>query len=439
MRRGLGLLVVLLLLGSAGFAAAEEAEVKPYNPMLFPSSGISYISCPDTIVNVLLMGIDFGTDGYWGSGYKEDIRDCHTDAVMVIAVNLTKNRIDLISLPRDSVTIVPGVRGIYKLNGAVNCGDTLMEGLGRTTASVEQMLGGIKIDCWFAVDMNTMFKLGDAIGGVDFYVDMKYVGSSGKSYVVGWTHLNGTGIMDYVRARTNATVDGNDLGRARRQRDMMTAVFNQMIENPESAANVLGVLGDPDAGFFTSMTNAQAVGFAMLLPMLMQLDENSFASYSLDGKYRTAMGYNFTFTDQEHRAEVIQTVYGVAVEPLPYVSFQHASFLMNTGFASIHAITAAKEFMDQVEAMKLKFDDEQQAAWDHLVESYWDAVDYFQNAEDTLDLDYTDRMKATRDTLRRAGNDLAELIGFGGEIAWQHTVKYWYDDPYINEYQLDWR
>ena len=437
MRRKFGLLVVVVLVCSAGLA--DAAEVKTYNPMLFPSDTVRYISYPDTIVNVLLMGIDFGTEGYWGSGYKENIQDCHTDAVMVIAVNLTKNRVDIVSLPRDSVTIVPGVRGIYKLNGAVNCGDTLLDGLGRTKAAAERMLGGIKIDCWFAVDMNTMFKLGDAIGGVDYYVDMKYVGSSGKTYVEGWTHLSGTGIMDYVRARTNATVDGNDLGRARRQRDMMTAVFNRLIENPQSAANVLDTLSNPDAGFFTNMTNAQGVGFALLLPTLLSMDADSFASYSLDGKYRTAMGYNFTFTDQEHRAEVIQTVYGVAVEELPYVSYQHTTFLMDTGFASIHAIVAAKEFMDQVQAMKLKFTQEQQTVWERFVAAYWDAVDYFQNAEDTLDPVYTDKMKTTRDTLRRAGNDLAELIGFDGEIAWQQTVAYWYDDPYVNQYQLDWR
>ena len=400
---------------------------------------MDYISYPDTIINVLLMGIDFGTDGYWGSGYKENIQDCHTDAVMVIALNLTQHRVDIISLPRDSVTVVPGVRGVYKLNGAVNCGDTLTEGLERTRASVEQMLGGIKINCWFAVDMNAMFRLGDAIGGVDYYMDMDYVGSSGKSYVVGWTHLNGTGIMDYVRARKNATVDDNDLGRARRQREMMTAVFNKILGNTQSIGNLLQVLADPDAGFFTNMTSAQAVGFLLLAPTLLGLNMDNFSTYSLDGKYRTAMGYNFTFTDQEHRAEIIRTVYGVEVPELPYVSYSHTSFYMDTGFASIHAIMAAKEFMDAVEAMHLRFDEEQQAAWDHLTASYWDAVDYFQNAADTLDTLYTDRMKATRDTLRRAGNDMAELIGYEKEIAWRQSVDYWYDDPYVNEYQLDWR
>lgn len=439
MRKIQRILAVLFILCLAAPAAAQEAAVSPENPIIFPREGVSYVSVPDSIVNVLFMGIDFGAEGYWGSGYKNDILQCHTDAVLVVAINLTRRRIDIVSLPRDSLTVVPGVRGVYKLNGAVNCARTLKEGLGRTKASVEWLLGGVKIDCYFAVDMNTMFRLGDAIGGVDFNVDMEYVGSSGKTYVIGWQHLNGTGIMDYVRARKNATVDDNDLGRARRQRDMMTAVFNQLITNRQSATNVLNVLADPSSGFFTDMTSAQAVGFVVLLPTLLGMDKDRFTSYSLDGKYRSAMGFNFTFTDQEHRTEVIKTVYGIDVPPLPYVSYEHTKWLMETGFSSARTLAVADELRQKIQAMRLNFTEEQRQAWDTFLAAYWDAVDYFQKAADTLDADATDKMKNTRVTLRNAGDALAALVGYTEEIPWNYAVKLWYDDPYVNEYQLDWR
>ncbi len=434
-----GLVTVLLVLCLAGGACAGDAEVKPENPILFPHSSVDYVSYPDTIVNILLIGIDFGTDGYWGSGYKTEITDCHTDAVMVVAVNLTKNRIDIVSLPRDSVTIVPGVRGVYKLNGAVNCADTLTEGLERTKAAAEWLLGGIKIDCYLAVDMNTMFSLGDAIGGVDFEMDMKYVGSSGHTYVEGWQHLNGTGIMDYVRARTNATVDGNDLGRARRQRAMMTAVMQKLAQDRQSALDVLNILSDPQQGFFSDLTSAQAIGMLALVPMLVQMDADSITSYSLDGHYRSAMGFNFTFTDQEHRAEVIQTVYGIQVPEVPYVSYAHTQWLLDTGFYSIHTIRIAKEFKEKVEAMRLKFSDKQQEAWKLFTEAYWDAINQFQISADTLDGYAIGRMKTARIKLRTYGDQLAEAIEYGEKLNWSNVAEYWYDDPYINQYQLDWR
>ena len=245
--------------------------------------------------------------------------------------------------------------------------------------------------------------------------------------------------MDYVRARTNATVDGNDLGRTRRQRDMMTAVFNRLITNTQSAFNLLDVLADPNAGFFTNMTNAQALGFLALAPRLLSMSMDNFSSYSLDGKYRTAMQYNFTFTDQELRAEVIKTVYGIDVEPLPYVSYEHTKWLTNTGIASIHAITVAGEFMDTVKAMRLRFTKSSRRAWDTLDAEYWTAVDLFQQAADTLDYRIIGRMKNSRDALRNAAKKMAELIEYEEDLPWNQSIKYWYDDPYVNEYQLDWR
>ncbi|MFH1879696.1 MAG: LCP family protein [Bacillota bacterium] len=429
----------LMLCVLAGAGAQEKQIVRAEPPIVFPSQSVEYAAYPDSIVNVLIMGIDFGTDGYWGSGYKMDIHECHTDAVMVIAVNLNKKRIDIVSIPRDTVTVVPGVRGVYKLNGAANCADTVEDGLLRTKAAVEWLLGGIRMDCFFAVDMTTMFRLGDAIGGVDFEMDMNYVGSSGTQYTAGWQHLSGTGIMDYFRARTNATVDDNDLGRARRQRDLMTAVFQKLLGSQQGLMHVLDVLADPNAGFFTNLTGTQAVGFLALLPMLAGMDAQRFASYSLDGVYRTAMGFNFTFTDQEHRAEVIKAVYGIDVPPIPYVSQSHAKWLEETGFYSIHSIRAATEFKEKVEAMRLTFTDRQREAWDLFIAAYWNAVDQFQISADTLDGYAVGRMKTSRIEMRTYADELKEAIDYPEDIPWSHVAEYWYDDPYINEYQLDWR
>lgn len=430
------LLVAAFLLSGAG---ANAGEIKAENPILFPTNEQADTAYADNIVNILFTGIDFGTEGHWGSGYKTEIADCHTDAVMVVAINLTQNRIDIVSIPRDSVTIVPGVRGVYKLNSAVNCAATVQEGLERTVAAAEWFLGGVAIDCYFAVDMNTMTALGDAIGGVDFEMDMDYVGSSGHSYVKGWQHLNGTGIMDYVRARTNATVDGNDLGRTRRQREMMTAVFEKLATDHAAITNVLETLTDPDSGFFTDLTGTQAVGLLALAPMLLTLDAEQITSYSLVGKYRTAMKYNFTFTDEENRAAVIEAVYGFTPEPLQYVDYAHTDWLMETGFYSIHVIRVATELKEAVEAMHLTFTEEQQQIWDNFTDAYWNAIDLFQTAADTLDSYAVDRMKSSRTTLRTYGKELAEAVGYGEDLTWSNSVDYWYDDPYINEYQLDWR
>ena len=432
-------LVIALALCAAVTAGAGAADVPAGHPILFPSQSVAYTAYPDTMINVLLLGIDFGAEGYWGSGYKKDILNCHTDAVMVAAINLTKQRIDIVSLPRDSVTIVPGVRGIYKLNGAVNCAATLAEGLERTQAAVEWLMGGIRIDCYFAVDMNTMFLLGDAIGGVEFEMDMNYTGSSGARYYKGLQQLDGTGIMDYVRARTNATVDGNDLGRTRRQREMMTAVLHKLAGDKQSAQRVLTVLSSPESGFFTSMTGTQTVGFLAALPMLLRMNTDSIASYTLEGRYRSAMGWNFTFTDADRRAEVLKTVYGVDMPPLAYVSYKHAKFYEDSGFYSIHIINIAGEFIAAAEHTSQPLSGEQREMLEQLKSAYRAAADAFQAAADTLDSGDISAMKSARVKMRDDADALAAAIGYEGELPWKYYTAEWYMDPYTNEYQLDWR
>jgi len=432
-KRALGFALAVCLLAGTG------AAVEMTNPIIFPTDGIGYQSYPDTIVNILLLGIDFGTEGFWGSMYKKDILECHTDAMMVVAVNLTKNKVDIISFPRDTVTIVPGVRGVYKLNGAVNCGDTVQEGLERTVASVEKLLGGVKIDGYFAVDMNAMILLGNAMGGVDYMVDMDYTGSSGRLYNDGFQHLDGMGIMDYVRARSNATVEASDYGRTRRQREMMTAVMQKLMGDTKSAMSVLDALADPETGVFTSITGAQAVGFLAFLPLLFGRDGELFTSYTLKGAYRSAMGWNFTFTDNEYRAEVLKTVYGIDAEPLEYVSYQHASFYADSGFYTVHVVTIADEFIEAVGAMNLTLTDGQQDIWEEFIFAYEETVDYFQRACDGLISNDITEMKYARVRMRDLADAFAAAIGYGEELPWDFTPVEWYNDPYTNEYQLDWR
>jgi len=426
---------ICVLAGSLTAAAAVEKQ----NPLIFPDFNVEYRSYPDTILNVLLLGIDFGQEGYWGSGFKDRITDCHTDAVMVVAFNLTQNRVDIISIPRDTVTIVPGVRGIYKLNSAVNCSDTLLGGLARTQASVERLLGGIKIDCYFAVDMGAMFTLGDALGGIDYDVDMTYGGDSGIQYTQGFQHLDGIGIMDYVRARKNATVDGTDLGRTRRQREMMTAIIHKLISDSKAAMSVLNALADPKNGVFTSMTGTQAIGFLSLAPLMLKSGGPMITSYTMQGGYRTAMGWNFTFTDEDYRAELLKTVYGVEVEPLRYVSRAHTDFYADTGFYTMHVINLSTEFIADVKAMRLSMTPEQTELWEQLLAAYDETVDWFQQACDTLEDSIITKMKYARVRMRDLAIELAASIGYEKELPWEFYPPAWFDDPYTNEFQLDWR
>ncbi len=431
------ILILVFLFQSQFVALAAESD----NPLIEPYEITEYTELTDNFINILLLGIDFGTDGLYGSFKKnKEISECHTDAVMVVAINLDDKRIDLISLPRDTVTYVPEVRGIYKLNAAVNCAETLEEGLQRTKNTAEWLLGDIKIDYYFAVDMNTMVALGDAIGGVDIELEMSYRGNNDKWYDAGMQHLDGIGMLDYVQARTNATVNYTDIGRTNRQRQMMMAIFQKLRSDESMIWNLFETATTQYEGFFTDITTAVIVQLALTLPAILSVDEQDIGTHVFSGPYLGTLGWNFTFTDQEHRISVINEVYGITVKPISFVSREYAQWLLDTGFSSVHYISVANEFIGKVGDPAVEtLTSEQAEVYSAFQIAFQDAVNTFTAASNSMSGSDTQAMEEARKALREATDACAYSLEYTINLPWAHNREYWYSDLYINEYQLDWR
>lgn len=417
------------------------AEAEGYkNPLIHPDSVSDNIDLPHNTINILLLGIDFGHTGYWGSGGKRSLEDCHTDAMMVIAVNLDDKRADFVSLPRDTLTYVPGVKGIYKLNAAINCGSSMEDGLHKACDAASWVLGGIKIDYYLAVDMNAMAALGDAIGGVDFDLEMSYTGHSGRKYHKGLRHLDGTGIVDYLRSRTNATVNANDIGRTGRQRELMMAVFQKLKNDQDIFLKAAKAAQDMKDGFFTNILDASATDFLPMLPIAMGLNEQNVGSYVITGKYRSALyGWNFTFTDQENRQSVIKEVYGVDVPPLRYVDIKYTKWLVDSGFRSVHSLSVADQLRKYIAGYNMgDMTAKQQKAIQAFEVAYQEAARAFETASDSMSKEDTKIMSETRAKLRECGDSVAGMCKYKEKLPWV-TGQYFYADPYINEVELNWK
>ena len=428
------LLALALALTGAQNAKADE-PVTSVHPLLDPKP-VPHVETEDEFFNILLLGIDYGMDDYWGSGTKKTLENCHTDAVMVISINRTDNSVSLVSLPRDTLTYVPDVRGVYKLNAAINCAVTVEEGIGRTMDAVTWLLGGIQIDRYCAVDMSSMIALGDAIGGVDFEVDMSYQGHSGRHYKKGMQHLDGQGIMDYIRARTNATVDHNDIGRTRRQRAMMTAIFEKVKkENVKLLSKLMEMMQGEDRNIFT---NLSLMDITTLMPIALGLNAQDVGSYVLTGPYKlTLTGWNFTFTDQDNRLSVLKEVYGIDAETIPYVSFEHAEFLTKDGLSLVRFIRLARGLIDECEAIP-GATAEQTESLQSLIEAHNAAVAAFEQAANTLSKDDVNAMLAARTALRNQGDATAKAFGVT-KVNWEKSSRFC-DDELVNEYNhIRWR
>lgn len=429
--RGMLLLTLALWLGLAARWPTAQAQAVSHNPILTPMAPVEYVDTPDEMFNLLILGIDYGGTVHHSSAKEHALDAGHGDAIMVVTVNLTKNTMTLISIPRDTLTYLPGVRGMYKINGAINCADTVEEGIELTCQAVSWLLGGVRIDKYVAVDTTAVVALGDAIGGITFDVDVGFKVNS-TYYRRGVRHLDGEGIYHYMRARQNAAEGKTDLARVDRQRRMMKALFEKVAGEPALITDLLGVVA---SGQYNIFMNVGIADLLALAPTVLAMDMDSVASYSLGGVTGT-FKKNFTYTDPENRLSVIREVFGVQAKPLDYVSQDYTQWLSGFGLEAVKFINNARAVLDYARAQGC-MNDEQTKALSELEPVYDAAVTAFDAAADSMAREDNETLRAALYALERKARRADGAFEYPENLTWERP-NYWYIDDKVNEKIINW-
>ncbi|MGI5919300.1 MAG: LCP family protein [Christensenellales bacterium] len=273
------------------------------------------------IVNIMLIGVDHAaerdTEEWARRGGKQSF---HADVMIVLAINKNTGEVNMISLPRDTYAQIPVVKGIYKLNASLDCGGGWpSEANGYSTSGFDKvceaaswMLGGIPVKYYYAVDMNAVKGLVDAIGGVqNFEIEDDFT-MQGRSYKKGvQPHMDGQAVLDYLRVRKKISESG-DLNRINRQKKMLVAIFDKIQKNG-LLASIPSLLHSFDGNLYTNTTLAQT---AALAAFAYNVNPDSIGMHSMGGRYNYGIfNWNFVLTDQQARVKLIKQIYGVDVEP----------------------------------------------------------------------------------------------------------------------------
>ena len=151
-----------------------------------------------------------------------------SDTNMLVRFDAENKKIDVVSLPRD--TLMSNGR---KLNSSYNNGGTE-----KLRSNIEDMLG-VPVDFYVSVDLKGFIALIDQIGGVDFDVpeDMDYDDPYQDLHIhfkAGLQHLNGQQAMEVVRFRHNNDNTGyggqQDLGRIGTQQAFLKTVAQKLMK-----------------------------------------------------------------------------------------------------------------------------------------------------------------------------------------------------------------
>jgi len=151
-----------------------------------------------------------------------------TDTIMLSFFDLTKKRISILSLPRDTLVKIPGF-GLRKLNAAYSLGSLYHKNGEKLLLKVIKNFLGIVPDYYLIIDLKGFVELIDVLGGVEITIKrrMKYEDKAGGLKIdlyPGKQLLNGEKAMEYVRYRDKKEAD---LGRIKRQQKFLKAIIKK--------------------------------------------------------------------------------------------------------------------------------------------------------------------------------------------------------------------
>jgi len=225
-RRYLRLLIPLAAILAFVAAARALSLYRPFDKPATTNPGVAeeipgesgtLETLPGDLQTFLVMGVDTD-EGEYG----------RSDSMVVVSFDPKKQRLALLSVPRDLWTDIPG-RGYDKINHAYAYGGPAL-----AVATVERLLG-IDIDHWISINFDGFVQVIDALGGVEvnppkplYYVDpYDYrVGPNGLVIDIkaGPQVMDGETALKYARFRNDAE---GDLGRMRRQQEIIQAAVKK--------------------------------------------------------------------------------------------------------------------------------------------------------------------------------------------------------------------
>lgn len=191
-------------------------------------------------VNFLLLGSDERDGDNAAIGGAADTMA--SDTAIVAHVSADRSRIELVSIPRDSIVKIPACTGTDgstsrprtdQFNAAFAIGWALGGDIASAAAcamSTVQQDTGVILDHVAVIDMAGFQQMIDAIGGVDICVPKPMKDRYTQlDLAAGNQHLDGVVALRFARARHIEGTDGSDLNRIGNQQRLLSAVLDGVL------------------------------------------------------------------------------------------------------------------------------------------------------------------------------------------------------------------
>jgi polyisoprenyl-teichoic acid--peptidoglycan teichoic acid transferase len=220
---------------------------------LDPAAPVGALQLPPDQINILLLGSD---QRPWDSHFR-------TDTIMLLTLNPSQGSVSLTSFPRDLYINIPGA-GMDRINTAWGRGGF------NKLAETFQYNFGVKPEHYVLINFSSFKQVIDSLGGLDVNVGQTVSDyRNGYYYTIqaGPQNMDADTVLWYVRTRKTT----NDFARARRQQEILMAVFEKML-----SLNVLRRIPEFYAIYKDNVTTDLGLtNLVPLFPLAAQLTDTS--------------------------------------------------------------------------------------------------------------------------------------------------------------------
>ena len=248
-------------------------------------------------MNVLVVGTDADENG---SG--------RADSIMVFNVDLQNDRVNVVSIPRDSRVEIPGRKNPDKINHSYAYG-----GIELTKETVSNLLG-VPIDYYAVTNFSGFENIVELLGGV--YIDVPKKMKTHTWYgdidlEPGYQLLDAQQALGFVRYRYDA---GGDIARAERQQMFFKAVYSRIVSMedvsklPQVITALLGMV-DTDLSYVQMMAlvnNYKGVDL-----------DTAFTMETLQGAPQTINGGSYWILDEDAVQDAVLRTFYADPDDLP--------------------------------------------------------------------------------------------------------------------------
>lgn len=266
----------------------------------------------EDVINFLCLGIDKETP-------IEERREAEklangsaglADAIVLVSINVESGDIQLLAIPRDTITPIKAVGENGKFVGETNQQITLQHAYGQNAAqacelmveAVSKLLYQIPIQRYCSISLAAIPVLNDAVGGVDIQV-LEDVEINDKVYHAGENvHLEGNMARDYIQER-DCNVIGSSMGRLDRQKQYISNYYAKAKETVKNDLSLpLTVYNSLQENMCTNITPED---IAYLVPELLGMSLSAENMTTIPGEAVMAGEYLEYHANADQLKEVV--------------------------------------------------------------------------------------------------------------------------------------